>query len=204
MFSLPCIHLHPFCDLARGVGPGWSCGRVWLRRADPASGKGSCLPEHSWWPHWNCYWFILMWRWADLRPVVLSDEVFPASRFRKNTKLLCRGRKKKCCCFFFFSLSPNPSTEKQGGKENSKYFMGNFVFAFFLLKKRIPHANQNKMEPWSPTCWLEGTERGKGRCLVVCQAFSTGLVALWCGTWSSRGLEPAIQMQQELLWKRAS
>lgn len=111
-------------------------------------------------------------------------------------------RKKKL--WFFFSLSPNTCTEQHGGKENSKYSMGNFVFIFFLLEKKIPHTNQNKMEPWSPTCWLEGRERGKGRCLVVCQAFSTGLVALWCGTWSSRGLEPALQMQQELLWKRAS
>lgn len=71
---------------------------------------------------------------------------------------LMRKKKKKG---FFFSLSPNTSTEQHGGKENSKYSMGNFVFIFFFLEKKIPHTNQNKMEPWSPTCWLEGAERGK-------------------------------------------
>lgn len=199
MFSLPCIHVHPFCDLAQGVGPGWSCGRVWLGRADPTSGKGSCLPEHSWRPHWNCYWFTLMWRWADLRPGALSDEVFPASRFRENIKPLWWGRKKKG---FFCSLSPNTSTEQHGGKENSKYSMGNFVFIFFFLEKKFPTQIKTRWSPGAPPADLR--EQREGRCLVVCQAFSTGLVALWCGTWSSRGLEPALQMQQELSWKRAS
>lgn len=113
--------------------------------------------------------------------------------------------RKKKKCWFFFSLSiSKPLYRKTWGERRIANIQWEILSLFFSSQKKIPHTNQNKMEPWSPTCWLEGTERGKGRCLVVCQAFSTGLVALWCGTWSSRGLEPAIQMQQELLWKRAS
>lgn len=121
--------------MARGVGPGWSCGRVWLGGADPASSKGSCLPEHSWWPHWNCYWFILMWRWADLRPVALSDEVFPASRFRKNTKLLCWGRKKKKC-WLFFSLYLQTPPQKNVGERRIAYIQWEILSLFFSSQEK--------------------------------------------------------------------
>lgn len=198
MFSLPCIHVHPFCDLAQGVGPGWSCGRVWLGRADPTSGKGSCLPEHSWRPHWNCYWFTLMWRWADLRPGALSDEVFPASHFRENIKPLWWGRKKKG---FFFYLQTPPQNNM--GERRIANIQWEILSSFFSSwRKKFPTQIKTRWSPGAPPADLR--EQREGRCLVVCQAFSTGLVALWCGTWSSRGLEPALQMQQELSWKRAS
>lgn len=163
MFSLPCIHLHPFCDLAQGVGPGCCCGRVWLGRADPTSGKGSCLPEHSWWPHWKGSWFILMWRWADLRPEALTDEVFPASHFRKNSKPLWWERKKKKNNHFFSLYLQTPPQNKMGERKIANIRWEILSSFFFFFEKKIPHTNQNKMEPWSPTCWLEGTERGKGR-----------------------------------------
>lgn len=81
---------------------------------------------------------------------------------------------------FFLSLSErlHRTTWGKGGEEQ----ISNRKFFFVLLGEKLPPTNQNKMEPWSPTCRLEEIRRRKGRCLVPCQAFSTAPVALWCGT----------------------
>lgn len=119
--------------------------------------------------------------------------------FQEKYQAPLMGKKKNL--FFFFSLSKHLH-RTTWGKGEYKYSMGNFVFVFIFFMKKFHTQIKTRWSPGAPPADLK--EQREGRCLVLCQAFSTGLVALWCGTWSSRGLEPAIQMQQELSWKWAS
>lgn len=110
-------------------------------------------------------------------------------------------RKKKKKGFFALYLQ-TPPQNNMGERRIANIQWGILSSFFSSWRKKFPTQIKTRWSPGAPPADLR--EQREGRCLVVCQAFSTGLVALWCGTWSSRGLEPALQMQQELSWKRAS